>query len=243
MSLYAVGDIHGQYDELMKIMDAMSPTSEDTVVFLGDYIDRGPKSPEVLEQLIKWKQEFPHWQFLFGNHEQLFLDYHMQNGLRFGQYCWLQNGGDVTRDSYKPAQLSDYEKAIFQFEMPKEHVDFIVGLDLWYETEDYFFVHGGIIPEEPIDASKDYPDTMLWARDGFINSDWNWGKKIIFGHTPAYRKEWGKIGYPIVKENKIGLDGAVCPPGNHALLAANLTDNTCYRVQTNSLKLQTFDIY
>lgn len=241
--LYAIGDIHGQYDELIKMLDTLSPTSDDTVVFLGDYIDRGLKSPEVLDELIKLRDANTNWQFLFGNHEQLFLDYYIQNGLRFGQYTWLQNGGDVTRDSYKPKTLSDYEKAIFQFTIPQQHLDFITGLDLWYETDEYFFVHGGVIPEAPLDDSKDYPDTMLWARDGFIDSDWDWGKKIIFGHTPAYKKKWGIIGYPIVKPNKLGLDGAVCPPGSHALLAANLTENTCYRVETNSLKLQIFDIY
>lgn len=244
MRILAIGDIHGQYKEMVTMVEALEPSQDDIVVFLGDYIDRGDRSSEVIEQLINWSKAYPRWEFLLGNHEQLFLDYYLQNGKRFGLYTWLQNGGDTTRESYKPDNLSDYEKAIFQFEFPTEHLSFITDLNLWFETDEFFFVHGGLIPEEPIDASKDYPDTILWAREGFIDSDWDWGKKIIFGHTPALHKRWNPkgIGYPIIMKNKLGLDGAVCPPGRKALLAADLTNNLIYRVETDTLFLEKFPI-
>lgn len=81
-----------------------------------------------------------------------------------------------------------------------------------YETDKYVFVHAGLVPELAISRHLElqiYKDAMLWGRETFIDSDWDWKKKVIFGHTPAYKAQWGKFGQPIVMKNKIGIDGAV----------------------------------
>jgi serine/threonine protein phosphatase 1 len=108
-----------------------------------------------------------------------------------------------------------------------------------FETDKYIFVHGGLIPQDSIENVKELMkdetkretlvNAMLWAREDFINSEWDWGKKVVFGHTPAYKPWWGKFGQPIIMKNKIGIDGAAC--GNKigsSLIAVELPEERFY---------------
>lgn len=232
--IFAIGDIHGCYKELMLLFDKLPLDPEkDEVVFLGDYIDRGPDSKKVVEQLIKWKKKYSHWTFLQGNHEDIFYDFVVRKGALYGINNWFANGGKETYKSYD----GHFGKVNGEFEapkppdLPKEHLDFLFKeLPLTYETDEYFFVHGGVIPEASLEESKPFWKTLLWAREGFIDSDYDWGKKVIFGHSPNYQKRWkGKMGDPIIMDNKIGLDGAVSPPGNANLLALELPSEKIYK--------------
>ena len=248
--IWAIGDIHGCYNEMVKLVhkcmqNGMNPV-EDTVVFLGDYIDRGPDSAKVINQLIKWKKKYPHWVFIYGNHEDLFRDW-IYGARQYGEGIWLGNGGNTTWESYGGnfGRMDNDE-----FEAPKrpeflqEHLDFLFKETVYfYETEDYFFVHGGVLPGEALNKSKNYPRTLLWARYGFIDSDYDWGKKIIFGHTPDNRGDyynpdnpWGKkqVFKPIVKKNKIGIDTACCPPANQRLTAIKLPDELFFFIESNN---------
>lgn len=238
MKTFAIGDIHGCYDELMALMDKLKSEAhlnpkKDVVVFLGDYIDRGPKSKQVVSQLIEWNKKYPHWQFLYGNHEDLMLDALVYKGKIYDMYdLWWGQGGKETAHSYFPEGMSKYDMAISQ---PKdhilpEHLDWLRQRPFYWENEDYFFVHGGIPLATELEdirkesESEDMRYKVIWARDEFIYDQKDYGKKIIFGHTP------GPNFNPWVFDNKIGIDTAVCPSANNKLTAVELPNEKFYSV-------------
>jgi len=202
--IFAIGDIHGSYDRLKTLMDKIPiDFSRDTLVFIGDYIDRGPHSVEVVDYLIKLKNRFPDVIFLKGNHEDM-LDKFINGADRF---TYLLNGGQQTLDSYliKPVQ-SEY------FPIPPDHMEFFKSLRLFYETEEFIFVHAGLRPRVPLESQN--TEDLLWIRNKFVSSKYDFGKRVVFGHTPLKK--------PLVEPNKIGIDtGAVY--GN-ALTCVQLPD-------------------
>jgi len=202
--IFAIGDIHGCYDRLKTLMDKIPiDLSRDTLVFIGDYIDRGPYSVEVVDYLMQLRERVPDIVFLKGNHEDM-LDKFI-NGV--DRFTYLLNGGQQTLDSYltKPVQ-SDF------YPIPPEHMEFFKSLRLYYETEEFIFVHAGLRPRVPLESQK--TEDLLWIRDKFISSKYDFGKRVIFGHTPLKK--------PLVEPNKIGIDtGAVY--GN-ALTCVQLPD-------------------
>lgn len=195
----------------------------DVLVIMGDHIDRGSQSKQVVQQLIDWKEKYPHWQFLYGNHEDLMLDALMYGGRIYNDYyLWWNQGGRETARSYIPEDLSDYEKAICKPEdfIPKEHLEFLASLPFYYENDTYIFVHGGIAPGKKPEDMDRYD--AIWIRDEFLDSSYDWGKKVIHGHTPARDLE------PDVKKNRIGIDTAVCYSANNKLTAIELPSETFY---------------
>lgn len=227
---FAIGDIHGNYTALMDLFkkledDAHLDEMEDTVVFLGDFIDRGADTNKVIEQLIFWKKMYPHWQFLKGNHEDLMLDAFHPKHPKYGDYyLWWNQGGEQTLKSYQTQELSEYEKAIMQPKdyIPEEHFRFLRELKYYYETDQYFFVHGGVLPDTPLRHQDfDHPviqDAMIWARESFYESEYMWEKKIIFGHTTFFDfTPEGTVPMVLKKPNMIGIDTL---NGEHGFLCA-----------------------
>jgi len=190
-NIFAIGDIHGCYDRLLVLMRKIDIDFEqDTLVFLGDYIDRGPDTFEVIEYLTDLKKEHQNIIFLKGNHEELLEKYISGPD----KLTYLVNGGHTTLKSYMKHSYED--KNI----IPEDHLEFFESLDLFYETEDYIFVHAGLREEIPLYMQKS--EDLLWIRGNFIQSDYDFGKRIIFGHTPFPE--------PLIHSNKIGIDtGAV----------------------------------
>ena len=190
--IFAVGDIHGCLDKLVSLMQTIDmDLRKDMLVFIGDYIDRGPQSKEVVEYLVNLSRQQSSVIFLKGNHE-LMLQQYLSGADRFS---FLANGGQATLDSY----LKDGRHAKANF-IPGTHLDFFDSLRLCYETDQYIFVHAGLKPKTPLEEQDE--QNMLWIRDEFIYSDFDFGKRVIFGHTP-FRE-------PLVLDNKIGIDtGAV----------------------------------
>jgi serine/threonine protein phosphatase 1 len=190
--IFAIGDIHGCYDRLKALMEKIPiDCSRDTLVFIGDYIDRGPHSVEVVDYLIHLKKRVPEVIFLKGNHEDM-LDKFLNGADRF---TYLLNGGQQTLDSYltKPVQ-SEF------FPIPPDHMEFYKSLRLFYETEDFIFVHAGPRPRVPLKSQN--TEDLLWIRNKFVSTKYDFGKRVIFGHTPLKK--------PLVEPNKIGIDtGAV----------------------------------
>jgi serine/threonine protein phosphatase 1 len=185
--LLAVGDIHGCLDHLERLMTRVGPTAADRLVFLGDFIDRGPDGKGVIDFLIDFGRRFPRSIFLKGNHEAMFLDFLAGRE----QLLYLYNGGGTTLESYRE------ESGI---RIPKAHLDFLAGLPACFATEDFIFVHAGLRPGRPLEAQEEHD--LIWIRDEFIDSDYDWGRTVVFGHTP--------LGEPFFGENKIGVDtGAV----------------------------------
>jgi serine/threonine protein phosphatase 1 len=161
---------------------------DDTVVFLGDYIDRGPDSKGVVDYILQLKKNLPHVVCLKGNHEAMLLDW-VLNGTGYDLY--LYNGGAATMSSYSQGG---------EFKLPPEHLAFFTSLLLYYETEHYIFVHAGIRGGVPLEEQD--PHDLIWIRDEFILSPHDYGKTVVFGHTPLQRV--------FVAPNKIGIDtGAV----------------------------------
>ncbi|PNU21352.1 serine/threonine protein phosphatase [Geothermobacter hydrogeniphilus] len=186
--LLAVGDIHGCDLLLRELLAQVKPTEKDQLVFLGDYIDRGSGSRRVIEQLLALRRTFPQTVFLKGNHEQMLLAYLAGNDEALD---FLANGGGRTLENYRTAG---------RLSIPEEHLDFFTALRNRYETEDFIFVHAGLRPGIPSDRQSEAD--LLWIRSDFLDSDYDWGKTVVFGHTPQPS--------PIMTATRIGLDtGAV----------------------------------
>jgi len=186
--IYAVGDIHGCYAKLVDLMNRIDIHHEsDTLIFIGDYIDRGPDSFEVVDYLIELKKHVPHAIFLKGNHEELFEDYIAGES----RLDYLINGGQKTLESY----LHHRQKPD-DFPIPDEHMEFFNSLRPYHETEEYIFVHAGL--REKIPLEQQATEDLYWIRRKFIDSHHDFGKMIIFGHTPFQE--------PMVQPNKIGID-------------------------------------
>ena len=190
--IFAIGDIHGCYDRLKALVEKIPiDFSRDTLLFIGDYIDRGPHSAEVVDYLIQLKKRVKEVIFLKGNHEDM-LDKFLNGDDRF---TYLLNGGQQTLDSYLKKTVQPES-----FPIPPDHVEFFKSLRLYYETDEFIFVHAGLRPRTPLETQS--TEDLLWIRDNFISTKYDFGKRVIFGHTPLKK--------PLVEPNKIGIDtGAV----------------------------------
>ena len=188
---FVVGDIHGCLSMLARLMDKIDWRAEqDNLIFLGDYVDRGADSKGVVDFILELRRISPHVQCLVGNHEELFLDFLNGGSLQ----AFLANGGLRTMESYK---LKDHPE---KPSIPAEHLRFFESLHPWIELQEYYLVHAGFRPG--VDMDKQALEDMIWIREPFIFSDYDFGKPVIFGHTPFVE--------PLVAENRIGLDtGAV----------------------------------
>ena len=192
--IFAIGDIHGCLDQLQRLMELVTINPErDTLVFIGDYIDRGPDSRGVVDYVLDLKERMGNTVCLLGNHEHMLRDY-LTDGPCGGLY--LSNGGDATFASYGiSAERDDAATRI-----PESHLEFFRSLPTYYETEEYIFVHAGMKPGIPLEEQQN--NDLLWIRYSFINSDHDFGKIVVFGHTPLMSVH--------VDDYKIGIDtGAV----------------------------------
>lgn len=209
--VYAVGDIHGRSDllgKLLRLIEADAApcgTAEKTIVFLGDYVDRGPDSRGVVEMLLKGLPLGFAVHFLKGNHEALLLDF-LANPGRLDY--WRRNGGEATMASYgvdvdrltETGASPEAWRQAFAAALPEAHLSFFQHLSLQVPAGDYLFVHAGIRPGVPLDA-QDETD-LIWIRDEFLNAPEPFGKVVVHGHTPGTE--------PVVRPNRIGIDtGAV----------------------------------
>ena len=190
--IFIIGDIHGCLDALKRLMDKIPwRPDRDRLIFLGDFIDRGESSKGVVDYVLALRRCSSQIDCLIGNHEVLFLDY--MNGKDRGLY--FRNSGWITLESYR-ADRPEWDGSL----VPPDHMAFYQSLKTYIELEDYYVVHAGFRPG--VEIEKQLLEDMTWIREPFIYSDYDFGKRVIFGHTPFHE--------PLVLENKIGLDtGAV----------------------------------
>lgn len=212
MRIYAVGDIHGQYEMLLEAHDRIEADRARTgdrdaqVVHLGDLTDRGPDSNAVISHLIEGIENGAPWVVIRGNHDKMFADF-----LRGGRYAdhrlrigldWLnpQLGGDATLASYGVEQSLLRRKSRIQADaaeaVPEKHVAFLESLPLYYETPDLVFVHAGIRPGLPL--RDQIEEDLIWIRDEFLYDTRDHGKLIVHGHTPVQA--------PMHCGNRVNLD-------------------------------------
>lgn len=182
--LLAIGDIHGCRMQLRALLDKVIPGKDDQLVFLGDYIDRGPDSAGVVEDLLNLQEHLPNTVFLCGNHEQMLIDVLAGSD----PATFLFNGGAQT--------IASYQKTLGTWPPPAIHQAFFQSLRTNYETEQFIFVHAGLRPGLPL-AQQNRED-LLWIRAEFLWSEADWGKTVVFGHTPRQEVLLGK--------HRIGLD-------------------------------------
>jgi serine/threonine protein phosphatase 1 len=177
-NLIAIGDIHGCLHSLEELIAKLALTGDEHLIFLGDYIDRGPDSKGVIDFLLSLSTKV-HCTFLKGNHEQMMIDF-----LDFGKLKhWQMNGGEQT--------LTSYQNERGEFEIPPEHAKFIGDGLYYFETDEFFFVHGGIKPNRTVveNLKRMHGYDMLWEREHLdskylASENYPWEKTVVCGHTP-----------------------------------------------------------
>lgn len=188
---------------------------DDRLIFLGDYVDRGPESSTTLDLLIRVRDMRPNSIFLRGNHDQGMMnvrdvmDPARETDLQIDDVAWwFAYGGQETMASYG-GDMSWYRR------VPEEHWAFLESTQLEYREGGYIFVHAGLLP--PGKRWFESEDPRMWIRSWFLESDADFGGVVVFGHTPT------RDGLPLVEPNKIGLDTGVGKGGplTAALLAPN----------------------
>lgn len=203
--IIAIGDIHGCAESSKALLTTLNEQygNDPVYVFVGDYIDRGPDSKKAVEDLVHFNEDH-RCIFLRGNHDQMLLDAYEKNEWDL----WLSNGGNTT--------LANYNSVPGKFDLPESHYDFFKDTILYWETEDFFFVHGGISPDLSIQENleSEYERSQfLWQREHVHSGNNNWEKTVVFGHTPVRE--------PIVEENMIGIDtGCVYQEKGYGILTA-----------------------
>jgi serine/threonine protein phosphatase 1 len=210
--IYAVGDVHGRVDLLARLFSgidadlAARPVSRAIQVFLGDYIDRGPASREVIDCLIN-RSLMHETVYLKGNHEAVLLEFLrdplvLQHWQELGGLQTLLSYGVVTTKNFDLDEQARVAKALGEV-LPQSHQLFLATLRPWFLCGDFLFVHAGVRPGVPLDAQEDAD--LLWIRDDFLSSDDDFGKIIVHGHTP--------VDQPDVRSNRINIDTAAYATG------------------------------
>lgn len=224
--VYAIGDVHGCYELLRDVLARLAADYGERargrrpiLIFLGDYVDRGPHSARVMEALA-WLQRRDDLEihFLKGNHEQALLEF-LDAPERGGP--WMGFGGAETLLSYgvapPPADAPPdvYAQARDELleRMPASHLRLLLGLELMVMIGDYAFVHAGIRPGTSLEAQEEAD--LLWIRRGFVDQPGPFGKVIVHGHTWLSEQ-------PQLSEHRLGLDTGAYATG--VLTAARIED-------------------
>jgi serine/threonine protein phosphatase 1 len=209
--VYAVGDVHGCAERLEALhqliaADAAAAGAErKVVVYVGDYVDRGPDSKAVVELLLS--DPLPGFDIvhLIGNHEDFLRRFREDGSIAL---TWFMNGGDATLRSYgvDPYEgskslhwLQDLQHAFHQ-RLPPDHAAFFDGLAVSHVEGDYLFVHAGVRPGLALDRQD--PEDLIWIREPFLSSGADHGKIVVHGHTPATAPE--------LRANRINVDTGAC---------------------------------
>ena len=204
--VYAIGDIHGRDDLFAQLIEqiradvAARPVQNVTLILLGDLVDRGPQSAEVVERAIGLRDDFPGTRLLIGNHEECFLAA-LTGDVRRLRY-FMRIGGDATVASYwkDDANLAEasFEEVAerLAYLVPARHVEFLQSGEDIIEIGDYLFVHAGIRPGVPIERQS--LTDLRWIREDFLSDDRDHGVMVVHGHTIRDDvDEW---------PNRIGID-------------------------------------
>ncbi len=194
---FAIGDIHGCFAELRLLLDICAKNArnvEHDVVLLGDYVDRGPASDEVIA-FLKHEQmvgSLP-LRCLQGNHDQMLCAAANPSRTDVDLMRWWKNGGDATLAAYGIDDPS---------EVPAAHLDWLRSLPICLHENDRFFVHAGVRPGLPLDGQSEHD--MLWIREPFLSSAIWHGALVVHGHTPTAN------GVPDVRANRVNVDTGAC---------------------------------
>jgi Calcineurin-like phosphoesterase len=216
--IYAVGDVHGRPDLLEELLNGIDidcrqrPTRRSITVFIGDYIDRGPHSREVLALLLQWRQNNDAV-LLRGNHET-FLPEFLADSRTWDK--WRLFGGVETLLSYglQPTLNPDRHEQVrladeLKGAIPVDHLNLLKSLRLSYQLGDFVFVHAGLRPGIPI--AQQHERDLLWIREEFLSFEKPFERFVIHGHTP--------VSAPDLRTNRLNIDTGAFATGNLTCIA------------------------
>jgi serine/threonine protein phosphatase 1 len=230
MTTYVVGDIHGCLAELRYLIEQLPLEHGDRLVFLGDYIDRGPHSMGVVSYLLELpKQADIEAVFLKGNHEDMFLDYLGLSG-NHGD-VFLINGGVATLASYGIAAPGFGGIEVAE-QLPSAHLDFYQNLETFYVVESYLCVHAGIQPLKKLEEQS--AAEMYWIRGEFIRNPHKLPFTVLFGHTPQ-KEALFDLPY------KIGLDTGLVYGNKLSCLA--IEEKVLYQIKRGNKTIQKISVH
>lgn len=231
-TVYAIGDIHGRLDLLDKMEAAIADDIGSTgparplICYLGDYIDRGPHSAQVIERLCgPFGDDVPRI-FLKGNHEDRMIDFLVEpakNGPG-----WMQYGGRDALSSYGievPSEVDQNEwvhlRDVLSERLPDNHKTFLNALRLGWAWGKYLFVHAGIHPDTPLDRQS--PHDLMWIREPFLSSDRDWNVNVVHGHVI--------VDEPVLRFNRSGIDTGAYQSGKLTCLVADHSSTRLLQVR------------
>ena len=193
MRTLAVGDIHGCRNALVALIEAVNPTTEDRLVFLGDYVDRGPDSKGVIDWILA-NRDARETVTLRGNHEIMMMD---SRGSYYDLTLWLPSGGLATFESYGIESDRRWTDRV-----PEQHWTFMEQTTPWFETDSHIYVHAGLDPER--DLADQTAESLYWLKLDAMRGRHKSGKTIVCGHTRQVSGEVLNLGHAIC------IDTAAC---------------------------------
>jgi len=192
--IIVVGDLHGYVSPLEELLEKISIQKEDLVLFMGDYIDRGPHSKQVVQKMVELKNIHKNVLFLKGNHEDMLLGSVGFSAAVNDINTWFYNGGISTLRSYGMSNedikaLTKIWEDTLRLEkimevIPESHMKFFQELELYVESENFFFCHAGVDPYSSLEEGKENIFNLLWMRDHIYADHQVWEKTVVCGHTP-----------------------------------------------------------
>lgn len=220
-----IGDVHGQYDPLLQLIEAIAPQEREPVYFLGDLIDRGPNSAQVVEFVRQHR-----YRCLLGNHEQMLLEV-LGSQRMIGEMLpgWLYNGGNNTLFSYN-------------HKIPQDHIDWLKTLPLYLDLGDIWLVHAGVHPHLPLEEQD--AAHFCWIRDEFhsMPEPFFSDKLIITGHTITFTFPGVNPGQLVAGAGWLDIDTGAYHSHSNWLTGLDITNRLVYQVNTKDKTLRKFDL-
>lgn len=227
--VYAIGDIHGHLNLLLRLEAQITAdmkrraATRRVIVYLGDYVDRGPQSKGVLDHLLGNPIAGCETVHVTGNHDRWMLNF--IDSPASGQ-AWLKYGGSQTLQSYGVSAPKSFDvvtleatRAELAKVLPASHRAFLARMPLSHQEGDYFFVHAGVRPGVPLDEQDE--EDLLWIREEFLYSDQDFGKIVVHGHTPTQTPEEHK--------NRISIDTGAYMSGTLTAVVLDGTTRSFFR--------------
>jgi serine/threonine protein phosphatase 1 len=214
-----IGDVHGHYHTLLRLLETLSITTGDRIYFLGDLIDRGPNSAQVVEFVIQ--NNYP---CIMGNHEQMLLEAVGCGKISSNMLeAWIYSGGHPTLESYDN-------------QIPLEHINWIKARPNYIDLDDFWLVHAGVDPQLPLE--KQNTTQFCWIRDEFHQSDRPFfpDKTIIIGHTITFTFPRIQPGQLAAGAGWLDIDTGAYHPNSGWLTALDIDNRHVYQVHSKTQK-------
>ena len=218
-----IGDVHGHYEGLMLLLEEIAPASDDQIYFLGDLIDRGPQSAQVVE-FVK-ENDYP---CLLGNHEQMLLNILIGKDTgSANMQGWLYSGGQATVASYQSGTI------------PKEHLNWFENLPTYLDLGDFWLTHAGVDPQKTVQEQT--AEELCWIRDEFhrIKEPYFTDKLIIVGHTITFTLPGVVPGNLAQGQGWLVIDTGAYHPRSGWLTGLDITNKLVYQANVFSQKVRT----